>query len=68
MQKDSLFVMKINLKRYEYMLDLGWFCSEYSEQNWQEFKKYEKELRERHPNPEYHLKNQRQLKLKKIWE
>ena len=43
--KHSLFIMKSNVKRMEYMMDLGYFCNEYSEEEWQKFKKVEALLR-----------------------
>lgn len=52
----ELVTMRTNVHRMEYMFDLGWYCMEYSEDEWQKFKKVEKELRKRHSNPEYNKK------------
>jgi hypothetical protein len=41
----------------KYMMELGYFCNEYSEEEWQKFKKVEILLRNRHSNVEYHTKN-----------
>jgi hypothetical protein len=54
MSKHSLFIMKSNVRRMEYMIDLGYFCNEYSEEEWQKFLKIEVVLRNMHSNVEYH--------------
>ena len=55
--RHSLFIIESNVRRMKYMMDLGYFCNEYSEDEWQKFKKFEVELRNRHHNIEYHTKN-----------
>lgn len=55
--KHSLFIMECNVRRMKYMMDLGYFCNEYSEDEWQKFKKVEVLLRNRHSNVEYHTKS-----------
>jgi hypothetical protein len=55
--KHSLFIMESNVHRMKYMMELGYFCSEYSEDEWKKFKKVEILLRNRHSNVEYHTKN-----------
>ena len=55
--RHSLFIMESNVRRMKYMMELGYFCNEYSEDEWQKFKKVEIVLRNRHSNAEYHIKN-----------
>ena len=57
MARHSLFIMESNVHRMKYMMELGYFCNEYSEEEWQKFKKVEILLRNRHSNVEYHTKN-----------
>jgi hypothetical protein len=57
MARYSLFTMESNVCRMKYMMELGYFCNEYSEEEWQKFKKVETLLRNRHPNVEYHTTN-----------
>lgn len=45
--ESSLFIMESNVRRMKYMMELGWYCQEYSEEEWQKFKQYEIELRKR---------------------
>ncbi len=52
--KHALFIMECNVRRRKHMIELGYHCNEYSEENWQKFKKVEILLRNRHPNTEYH--------------
>jgi hypothetical protein len=59
MAKQSLFIMESNVHRMKYMMDLGYFCNEYSEDEWQKFKKVEALLRNRHSNVKYHTKNKK---------
>lgn len=54
--KHSLFIMESNVHRMKYMIDLGYYCKEYSEDEWGKFKKVEVVLRNRHSNVEYHSK------------
>jgi hypothetical protein len=55
--KYSLSVMECNIRRMKYMMDLGYFCKEYSEDEWQKFKEVEDMLRNRHPNIDYHTRS-----------
>ncbi len=57
MAKTSLFIMECNVRRMKYMMGLGYSCNEYSEGEWQKFKKVEIHLRNRHSNVEYHTRN-----------
>jgi hypothetical protein len=57
MARHALFIMESNVRRMKYMMELGYFCKEYSEEEWQKFKKVEDLLRNRHSNVEYHTKN-----------
>lgn len=39
--KNSLFVMEANVRRMRYMIECGYFCQEYSDEEWQKFRKLE---------------------------
>lgn len=51
--RHSLYIMECNVRRMKYMMELGYFCKEYSEEEWQKFKKVEIILRNQHSNTEY---------------
>lgn len=57
LSRHSLYVIECNVRRMKYMMELGYFCKEYSEEEWQKFKKVEIMLRNQHTNPGYHTKN-----------
>jgi hypothetical protein len=40
----ELMQMRVNIERMRYMMGLGWFCKEYSEEEWLKFKEYEVKL------------------------
>ncbi len=37
--RQELFIMESNVRRMQHMIELGYFCGEYSEYEWQKFKK-----------------------------
>lgn len=37
--KRELFTMECNVRRMRFMIENGYFCKEYSEDEWQKFKK-----------------------------
>ncbi len=54
--KRELFNMEARVNRMKYMIELGYCCREYSDAEWEKFKKVEILLRNRHSNVEYHTK------------
>ena len=46
----SLFIMEADARRMKHMIKLGYYCNEYSEEEWQKFKKVEFELKKKHPD------------------
>lgn len=44
--KHSLFVMECNVRRMKHMIEWGYFCREYSEDEWQNFKGIKRSIKE----------------------
>ena len=44
--KYSLFIMECNVRRMKFMMEQGYYCSEYSDEEWEKFKtqKFSKSL------------------------
>ena len=38
----SLFIMGVSIQRMKHMIEFGYYCNEYSEDEWEKFKKYKK--------------------------
>jgi len=44
--KDALYEMKVRIQRMEYMMHRGYYVREYSDDNWEKFKKHLNQIKD----------------------